>query len=125
MKMRETSRGVDKKLHDNNNSSIQTNKTAKALKEIAGVDVFDKQTGQVKDMNDILTEVADKYDSLSKNQKLALGEAIGGKTQINAVQALLGNFKKVKQYQDEFAKGMTVGSAAKEKQNSPYVQKCA
>ena len=58
--------------------SIQTNKTAKALKEIAGVDVFDKQTGQVKDMNDILTEVADKYDSLSKNQKLALGEAIGG-----------------------------------------------
>lgn len=125
MKMRETSRGVDKKLHVNNNSSIQTNKTAKALKEIAGVDVFDKQTGQVKDMNDILTEVADKYDSLSKNQKLALGEAIGGKTQINAVQALLGNFKKVKQYQDEFAKGMTVGSAAKEKQNSPYVQKCA
>ena len=87
--------------------------------------MFDKQTGQVKDMNDILTEVADKYDSLSKNQKLALGEAIGGKTQINAVQALLGNFKKVKQYQDEFAKGMTVGSAAKEKQNSPYVQKCA
>lgn len=58
--------------------TIQTNKTAKALKEIAGVDVFDKQTGQVKDMNDILTEVADKYDSLSKNQKLALGEAIGG-----------------------------------------------
>ena len=114
MKMRETSRGVDKKLHVNNNSSIQTNTTAKALKEIAGVDVFDKQTGQVKDMNDILTEVADKYDSLSKNQKLALGEAIGGKTQINAVQALLGNFKKVKQYQDEFAKGMTVGSAAKE-----------
>ena len=25
----------------------------------------------------------------------------------------------------EYKKGMTLGSAAKEKQNSPYVQKCA
>ena len=78
MKMRETSRGVDKKLHVNNNSSIQTNKTAKALKEIAGVDVFDKQTGQVKDMNDILGELGNKYKDLSKNQQLAIAEAIGG-----------------------------------------------
>lgn len=62
----------------NNNSSIQTNKTAKSLKEIAGIDVFDKQTGQVKDMNTILGELGDKYKDLSKNQQLALAEAIGG-----------------------------------------------
>ena len=58
--------------------SIQTNKTAKALKEIAGIDVFDKQTGQVKDMNDILGELGNKYKDLSKNQQLAIAEAIGG-----------------------------------------------
>ena len=62
----------------NNNSSIQTNKTAKALKEIANIDVFDKQTGQVKDMNDILGELGNKYKDLSKNQQLAIAEAIGG-----------------------------------------------
>ena len=58
--------------------SIQTNKTAKALKEIANIDVFDKQTGQVKDMNDILGELGNKYKDLSKNQQLAIAEAIGG-----------------------------------------------
>ena len=99
MKMRETSRGVDKKLHVNNywgnslktiitnlnglrtsakDGTIQTNRTAKSLKEIADIDVFDKQTGQVKDMNTILSEVAEKYKTLSKNQKLALAESIGG-----------------------------------------------
>ena len=109
----------------NNDSTIQTNRTAKSLKEIADIDVFDKQTGQVKDMNTILSEVAEKYKTLSKNQKLALAESIGGKTQINSVQALLNNWDQVVKFQKEYLNGDMVGSAAKEKQNSPYVQKCA
>ena len=125
MKMRETFRAQDKKPMVNNNSSIQTNRTAKSLKEIADIDVFDKQTGQVKDMNTILSEVAEKYKTLSKNQKLALAESIGGKTQINSVQALLNNWDQVVKFQKEYLNGDMVGSAAKEKQNSPYVQKCA
>ena len=76
-------------------------------------------------MNDILTEVADKYDSLSKNQKNALAESIAGTTQINLFNSLMNNWKQVAKYQEEYKKGMTLGSAAKEKQNSPYVQKCA
>ena len=76
--------------------------------------MFDKQTGQVKDMNDILGELGNKYKDLSKNQQLAIAEAIGGKTQINIVSALLNNWKKVKQYQSEYNKGMTVGSAQAE-----------
>ena len=93
--MRETSRDTDKKLYVNNyrksitnnlaglttsakDGTIATNKTAKALKEIANIDVFDKQTGQVKDMNDILGELGSKYKDLSKNQQLAIAEAIGG-----------------------------------------------
>ena len=98
----------------NNYSSIQTNRTAKSLKEIADIDVFDKQTGQVKDMNTILSEVAEKYKTLSKNQKLALAEAIGGKTQINSVQALLNNWNQVAKFQREYLNGDMVGSAAKE-----------
>ena len=76
-------------------------------------------------MNDILGELGNKYKDLSKNQQLAIAEAIGGKTQINIVSALLNNWKKVKQFQEEYLNGDMVGSAAKEKQNSPYVQKCA
>ena len=112
--MKETSRGEYKKTHVNNNSTIQTNRTAKSLKEIAGIDVFDKQTGQVKDMNTILSEVAEKYKTLSKNQKLALAESIGGKTQINSVQALLNNWDQVVKFQKEYLNGDMVGSAAKE-----------
>ena len=112
--MRETSRGEYKKTHVNNDSTIQTNRTAKSLKEIAGIDVFDKQTGQVKDMNTILSEVAEKYKTLSKNQKLALAESIGGKTQINSVQALLNNWSQVAKFQQEYLNGNMVGSAAKE-----------
>lgn len=104
---------------------LQTNKTAKALKEIGKIDIFDKKTGQVKDMNDILGELAGKWDTYSKNEKIALGSAIAGKTQINILNSLLNNFEKVKQFQNEFKNGDMVGSAAKEKQNSPYVQKCA
>ena len=38
-------------------------------------------------MNDILGELGNKYKDLSKNQQLAIAEAIGGKTQINIVSA--------------------------------------
>lgn len=93
--------------------SVKLNKTALVLKNIAGIDVLDA-TGQVKDMNEILGELGSKYNDLSKNDKLALGEAIGGKTQINAVQALLSNWEQVVKFQDEYNSGSMIGSADKE-----------
>lgn len=98
--------------------SIGLNKTAKALKTIADVDVLDAN-GQVKDMNDILGELGEKYKTLDKNSRLAIGESIGGKTQINAVQALLGNWDQVIAYQKQYNKGMMVGSS--EKENQRYI----
>lgn len=52
---------------------IQSNKTAKALKEIANIEVWDKQTGQVKDMYSVMDELSGKWDSLSEVQQNALG----------------------------------------------------
>lgn len=98
--------------------SIGLNKTAKALKSIADIDVLDSN-GQVKDMNDILGELGEKYKTLDKNGRLAIGESIGGKTQINAVQALLGNWDQVIAYQEQYNKGMMVGSS--EKENQRYI----
>lgn len=49
------------------------NKSAKALKEIADIEVWNKQTGQVKDMYSVMDELSGKWDSLSEAQQNALG----------------------------------------------------
>lgn len=104
--------------------SLEMNKTAKALKEIGGIDIYaDKKTGQVKDMMTILTELQGKYKDLSQDEQLALGEAIAGKHHANTFQALMGNWEKVVQMQKEYNAGMTVGSADKE--NERYLDSVA
>ena len=60
--------------------SIGLNKTAKALKAV-GIDVLDS-SGNVRDMTEIMDELGSKWDTLSKKDRLALGEAIAGRIQI-------------------------------------------
>lgn len=108
------------------NGDITLNKTAKSLSEIAEIDIYaDKQKGQVKDMVTILDELQGKWSSLSEEQQLALSNAVAGKTNAATFQALMGNYETFKKIRDEFAQGLHFESAANEKQNSPYVQKCA
>ena len=59
--------------------TLQTNKTAKALREIAGIDVWDKQTGQIKDMYQVMDELNGKWGDLSEAQRNALATSIAGK----------------------------------------------
>lgn len=104
--------------------TLELNKTAKALKEIGGIDIYsDKKTGQVKDMMTILTELQAKYKDLSKDEQLALGEAIAGKHHANTFQALMGNWSKVIEMQKAYNDGMTIGSA--EKENERYLNSVA
>ena len=98
--------------------SIYTNKTALALKTIAGINILDG-TGQIKDFNDLITEVGEKWESLGKNEKIALAEAIAGKNQLNVFQALMDNWDTALQYQKEYKEGFMVGSA--EKENARFV----
>lgn len=100
--------------------TLELNKTAKALKEIGGIDIYsDKKTGQVKDMMTILTELQAKYKDLSQDEQLALGEAIAGKHHANTFQAMMGNWGKVIEMQKAYKEGMTIGSA--EKENERYL----
>ena len=102
--------------------TMELNKTAKALKEIAGIDVYsDKSKGQVKDMVTILDElnVKLKEGKLNQDEFLALSEALAGKEQAAVFQALMGNYETFKQIQGEFAEGLHFGSA--EKENAAYV----
>lgn len=78
MKMKETSRGEDKKLHDNNESSISMNKTAMAIEKITGIDMHDSN-GQVRDFYDIMGDIAGMWDKLDKKSKSSVAEAIAGK----------------------------------------------
>ena len=79
--------------------NVEANRTAKAIKDGGGINMFDEQTGQAKDMNEILGELAGKWDTYSKNQKNALAESIAGTTQINLFNSLMNNWKQVAKYQ--------------------------
>lgn len=60
--------------------TLSLNKTAKSLQTVAGIDVYsDKKKGQIKDMMTIMTEVSQKWKSLTQEQKNGLAEAIAGK----------------------------------------------
>ena len=60
--------------------TIATNKTAKALKEIAGIDIFTDETKtSVKTMPKLLDELNGKWNTLNDTQKKALSNAIAGR----------------------------------------------
>ena len=97
--------------------SIELNKTALALKKIAGIDIFtDSSKTSVKDMVTIIDEVKGKWGELSETQQLALSEAVAGKTQSSVFNALMSGWDRVKQFQQEYKDGFTVGSAERENQ---------
>ena len=79
--------------------NVEANRTAKTIRDVGGINMFDEQTGQAKDMNEILGELAGKWDTYSKNQKNALAESIAGTTQINLFNSLMNNWKQVAKYQ--------------------------
>ena len=97
--------------------SIGLNKTANALKAV-GIDGLDS-SGNVRDMTEIRGELGNKWDTLSKKDRLALGEAIAGKTQLNVLNGMMNNWDKIKKFQTEYKQGMMVGSS--EKENARYI----
>ena len=103
--------------------SIQLTKSGMALKEIAKIDVWNKKTGEIKDMYSVMDELAIKWDDLSEAEQNALGTAIAGKTQLNAFNALLSNWETARQYVQDYKDGLTVGSA--ERENEKYLDSIA
>ena len=103
--------------------TIQANKTAKALKEIAGIDVWDEKTGEVKDMFTVMDELEGKWGTLSEAEQNALGVTIAGKTQLNTFNAMMSNWETAKQYVKEYEEGLMVGSA--ERENAQYLDSIA
>ena len=102
--------------------TLELNKTAKSLKEIAGIDVYsNKAKGEIKDMVTILDElnVKLKEGKLSQDDFYAVSEALAGKENAAVLQSLMSNYDTFKQIQSEFNQGLHFGSA--EKENAAYV----
>lgn len=104
--------------------NLELNTTAKALKEIGGIDVYsDKKTGQIKDMMTILSELRGKWKELGEDEQKAIGVAIAGKDHNNTFQAMMSNWESVIEMQQAYNEGMTIGSA--EQENARYLDSVA
>ena len=77
---------------------------AKALKEVADIEVIDKQTNDLKSFSDIMSELAEKWVTLDDKQKQYLQNALAGQRQGNVLFAWLENWDKyeelMQQYED-------------------------
>ena len=106
-------------MYSAKDGTVTLSKVGKALKDIAGINVIDKQTGQVKDQMQTLSELHDKWGDLSEAQRQALSKTIAGTNHNNIFQALMSNWNHVIKLENDYKEGLTVGSA--ETENARYV----
>lgn len=85
-----------------------------ALMKYAHISVFDEQTGQLRNYYDILSDLANVWDSLDKNAKAYLTTELAGKNRADVLTALMTNWEgvtKAMAYAEQSA-----GSAAREQE---------
>lgn len=79
--------------------SEYTSKIEKTFKETgSGLTIFNEATGQLKDIPQILDEVAAAWDTLSENAQKAITTQMAGTRQANRLRALLSNYDMYKDY---------------------------
>lgn len=74
---------------------VDLNKYSKALKTV-GVDILDA-TGNMRQMDDILNDLADKWETLSEAQQTALAQTVGGVRQYTTLISLMNNWDDMEQ----------------------------
>ena len=77
------------KLGDTLEDGTDLNKYSEALAKV-GVNIKD-QNGELKNMDTILDEIAAKWQTLAKDQQVALAETVGGVRQYSNLMALFNN----------------------------------
>lgn len=66
------------------------NKYSKALEKV-GISIYE-QNGELKDMDNILNEMGAKWETLSKDQQVALAQTVAGVRQYNQLVSLMDNW---------------------------------
>ena len=88
------------KLGETLEDGTDYNKYSKALASV-GVDIKDIN-GQIKDMDDILDELGQKWSTLGRDQQMAVAQTVAGVRQYNQFMALMNAF------QGEFQKNLEI-----------------
>ena len=78
------------KLGETLEDGTDLNKYSEALQKV-GVDVLDA-TGELRRADDILTDMAAKWETLSNAEQVALAQAVGGVRQYNQIVALMDDW---------------------------------
>ena len=94
---------------DEDGITYTTGKAAEALDAI-GISIMEVN-GEMRDMEDVVTEVGNKWDGLTQVQKAAVAEALAGKQQLNKFISLFNNWD---MYQDALATSINSSGAAME-----------
>ena len=105
----------DLELGETLEDGVTLGKYSEALDKI-GVSIMDSY-GELKDMDQILSEMGDKWSSLSDAQKVSLAQTVAGTRQYTQLVALMDNW-------DTFEKNLTTAASATgelDKQQSIYM----
>ena len=78
------------KLGDTLDDGTDLNKYSQALSKV-GISIFE-QNGELKNMDTILNEMGEKWQSLSKDQQVALAQTVAGVRQYNQLVSLMDNW---------------------------------
>jgi TP901 family phage tail tape measure protein len=78
------------KLGETLDDGTDLNKYSEALQKV-GISIFE-QNGELKDMDNILDEMGAKWETLSKDQQVALAQTVAGVRQYNQLVSLMDNW---------------------------------
>ena len=104
------------KLGETLEDGVDLTKYTQALSTV-GVDVLDTN-GELRDMDSILDDLASKWDTLSRAQKNALAQTVGGVRQYNNLISLMDNYDAFQ----GFAQGAADSEGFLNKQNTVYLE---
>ena len=104
------------KLGETLEDGVDLTKYTQALSTV-GVEVLDA-SGELRDMDSILDDLASKWDTLSRAQKNALAQTVGGVRQYNNLISLMDNYDAFQ----GFAQGAADSEGFLNKQNTVYLE---
>lgn len=104
------------KLGDTLEDGTTLNQYSQALMKV-GIDIKD-QSGQLKDMDDILDELGSKWDNISKAEQVALAQQVAGVRQYTQLIALMDNYD----YYKENVERAQNADGSLEKQSDIYAE---
>lgn len=92
-------------------------KMEELVKNLAGVDITDRQTGDIRSTFDILNDIGKVWDNLNDKQQALLAENIAGKTRANVFASVMQNAEQL----DEVYQSLQNSAGSAEEEQARYM----